>query len=63
MWQAALVNTLQLGCGVKEEQKDSSPSWLLNDLVLPFQNTELLNSQESFKAGSKRGSYFSEGLE
>lgn len=58
MWHAALVNILQLGYGIKEERKDSSLSWLLNDLVLVFQNTELLNSQEKFQGWIRKRQLF-----
>lgn len=58
MWHAALVNILQLGYGIKAEQKDSSLSWLLNDLVLIFQNTELLNSQEKFQGWIRKRQLF-----
>lgn len=45
-----MANILKLDYDIKEEQKDSYPSWIVNELVLVFQNIELLRSQERFES-------------
>ena len=54
----------KLGYDIIEDQKDTYPSWILNELVLLFQNTKLLCSQERFQSWiQKKAMMFSEALE